>query len=101
MSGGHWDYSGLKIQESLERISQCETVQERWPYIASFLQSLGTALYQIEHDLDWDICMDSIIKDDGQFQVDYLTKVFDVIYEARKSAILQISVELPQIEECW
>lgn len=55
MSGGHWDYSGIKLERILLSIGQDAAVRERFPLLARTLEALGPTLWQIEHDLDWDL----------------------------------------------
>lgn len=75
MSGGHWNYVGSKIRDSLEYISDDENVKERFPNIAQLLDNLGDILYYAEHDLDWDLSGDSHIPDDVVFEETVVTKV--------------------------
>jgi len=70
MSGGHFGYVGFPIQSSLETISSDEEVKKRFPKLANVLTQLGSALYQIEHDIDWDFSGDSFLKEsDAEFEM--------------------------------
>jgi len=82
MSGGYWDYSGFRLQEALETIADDEAVKTRWPELAQLLQDLGPILYEIEHDLDWDLSSDSSIKDDRQFSDAAIGKILEVAMKA-------------------
>jgi hypothetical protein len=68
MSGGHWDYSGSRIQLALEEIAEDERVRARFPALAKTLDHLSSILYDMEHDLDWDFSDDSYIPDDEVFE---------------------------------
>lgn len=67
MSGGHWNYSSLQLQEALESIGEDSVVQQRWPKTAEMFRALGAHLAALEHDMDWDISDDQSINDDGAF----------------------------------
>jgi len=67
MSGGHWEYVGYRIQEDLFSISTDEIVEQRWPIIARMVNVLGEWVYDVEHDMDFDLCSDAEIPDDTAF----------------------------------
>ena len=77
MSGGHWEYSGYKIQDALEAIAEDKEVQSRFPRLAKTLDKLAYVLYNIEHDLDWDISCDSEIKRDDKWERGVLREIRD------------------------
>jgi len=52
MSGGHWDYCGLRIRRYLEDIARDKRVRGRFTRLSTILLGLGDLLYQIEYDLD-------------------------------------------------
>src|SRR3990167_2125262 len=78
MSGGHWQYSGWKLQHTLERIAGDETVKARWPRIAQLFDAMAPILFEWRHEMDWDISSDSHIGDDDGFE----TRVCHSILEA-------------------
>lgn len=67
MSGGHWDYSGYPIQTRIEAIANDPQVRKRWPRTAAVLKALAPVLYEIEHDMDWDLSSDTLIINDSEF----------------------------------
>ena len=75
MSGGHWDYSGFRIQMALEDIAEDEEVKKRFPNLAKALDLLGDALYDMEHELDYDLSSDSHIEDDEKWEKDMLLRL--------------------------
>ena len=68
MSGGHWNYSGYRIQEALASIAEDPDVIERFPRLADALDKLADTLYRIEHALDWDLSSDESIENDAEYQ---------------------------------
>ena len=79
MSGGQWDYCGSKIKHALQEVAEEDIVLNRFPVLAKVLYSLGDILYDIEHDLDWDICDDSYIEDDRKWEEEMLKQLEKVI----------------------
>ena len=79
MSGGHWDYAGGKVQMLLDDIGDDEEVQRRFPNIAKLLIGLGSALYAVEHELDWDLSMDNAIKDDDEWERRHIHELLNVV----------------------
>lgn len=75
MSGGHWNYVGFRLQDGLQEIASDESVQRRWPRIAGAFNRLANALYAIEHDMDWDLCSDSAIENDGAWQAEAMDRL--------------------------
>ena len=82
MSGGHWDYSGIRLQDILEIIATDEEMKTRWPDLAQLFGELGPILYDIEHDIDWDFSGDSSIKDDRKFSDAAIGKIFEAAMKA-------------------
>lgn len=82
MSGGHWDYSGFKLQNILENIAEDEEMKARWPDLAELFSDLGPVLYEIEHELDWHLSGDSIIKDNRKFSDAAIWKILEVAMKA-------------------
>lgn len=83
MSGGHWNYAGFRLQDTLQEISGDETVKQRWPEIGEAFGRLADALYDIEHAMDWDICGDSMIEDDRTWQANAMERLRVAIHDAR------------------
>jgi len=75
MSGGHWDYSGWKIDEMLSTIGKDPEVVRRWPGIAEAYCRLGAILCAAEHDMDWALSGDTSIEDDHEFDSQFLGKL--------------------------
>ena len=65
MSGGHWQYVGGQIRDNLAMIAEDPDVNHRFPFLARQIGALAEVLYQIEHDLDWDLSYDTGIPDDA------------------------------------
>ena len=63
MSGGHFNYAGFRIQQGLQTIANDDDVKDRWQRISAILFRLGDILYDLEHDLDWDLSGDHLITD--------------------------------------
>ncbi len=87
MSGGHWDYSGSRLQDTLNTIAEDGAVQKRFPHLARTLRSIGDTLYQVEHDIDWDLSHDTPIHNDKVFETMallQLMKDIKVPYELEK-----------------
>ncbi len=79
MSGGHWNRLGFKIQDALDTIATDNEVVERFPTLAKILDELGHVLYDIEHDLDWDLSGDSYIKDDQRWEDEAIWSLLKVL----------------------
>ena len=65
MSGGYWEYVGFGIQEGLNSIGTDEEAQKRWPKTCRICANLADVLYQVEHDMDWNLSGDSAAPDDA------------------------------------
>lgn len=68
MSGGHWDFGGFNMVEHLREVAQDEAVIKRFPKLSKVLDDLSDNLYQIEHDLDWDLSGDFYIENDEAWE---------------------------------
>ena len=68
MSGGHWNYSGYRIQDELRIIAEDEQAGSRWPRLMAAFRYLGDALYNLEREMDYDLSSDSHIDDDRVFE---------------------------------
>lgn len=68
VSGGHWDYEESRIPDVLNRVADDVRIRERFPKLALELERLGAILYDVIHDLDYDLSGDASIKDDVAFE---------------------------------
>lgn len=75
MSGGHWGYDEFKLREVLERVADDVAVKARFPSLAIELQAMGALLYEIAHELDYDLSGDARIEDDAAFEREALRKL--------------------------
>lgn len=82
MSGGHWDCFGFKLEYGFEAIAEDETVKKRWPSIGELARSIGSELAKIEHDMDWDISGDSLIKDDAKWERERIGALLEVVMKS-------------------
>lgn len=115
MSGGHFSYVGYRLRDALEMIAGDEDVKQRWPALASLLESLGDILYKMEHEIAWDLSGDSQIPDDAAFERHVLGSVlktamktapdewfpygkWTTIQAVQDHADTQVSVEWPHKE---
>ena len=87
MSGGHWEYVGFKIQEDLKFIAKDEEAVKRWPILMKLLGELADTIYAMEHEMDWDLSQDSIIKDDKGFEMKHAMAIFRSADAAVKKAL--------------
>lgn len=76
MSGGHFDYVGFRLQESIQEIAKDPKVQKRWPDLAKTLDLLSQWIYDVEHAIDWDLSGDTGIADDADFEAEALERLF-------------------------
>lgn len=79
MSGGHWDYLGAKIKYTLQEVAEDDNVQDRFPLLSKILYQLGDIIYDIEQNLDWDICSDHKIKDDKGWEEEMVKQLEGII----------------------
>ena len=86
MSGGHWNYSGFRIQDELHTIAEDPDVQERFPALSTLLLALGDAIYKIEKEIDWDLSSDSHIPDDPAFEAQALWAILEPAMKAAPDA---------------
>jgi len=84
MSGGHFGYSGARLEDDLDNIARDPYVKDRFPELSNMLLELGDILREMEHEMDWDLCGDTFIKDDRVFENEVLNKIFDVVQRLRK-----------------
>uniref|UniRef100_A0A6M3LBK4 Uncharacterized protein n=1 Tax=viral metagenome TaxID=1070528 RepID=A0A6M3LBK4_9ZZZZ len=79
MSGGHWQYCGYKILDACEEIEQDEEVKKRFPELSQIIGSLGRWLYDVEHELDWDLSYDTKIVDDRKFEKEKINELLSIL----------------------
>ena len=70
MSGGHWDYCGSQIRNYIEEICEDVKVLERWPHVYATLCEIAVWVESVEHDMDWDLSGDAVIKKDSVFDTE-------------------------------
>lgn len=79
MSGGHWNYEGFKLKDVLEQIGNDPSVKERFPRLSAIFPKLANVLYEIEHDLDWDLSNDSAIENDKTFEGKAIADILEAV----------------------
>lgn len=66
MSGGHWDYFHKSFEFELETF--CNDIKERFPLLSEALLKKGKIICEIIHDIDYDVCGDTEIESDSEFE---------------------------------
>ena len=84
MSGGYWEYQGYPILQGLNMVAEDPVAKARWPKTTAAFGGLGPLLYQLEHDMDWDLSGDSFIPDDGKFDAEAIEQLLRVIFAASR-----------------
>ena len=79
MSGGHFNYSQFELLEILSQVGEDKQVITKWPKLAELFKALGQTLGDIQHDMDWDLSGDTEIKNNEEFQEQYIGKILDII----------------------
>jgi len=64
MSGGHFDYIDLQLQNKLDKAFERGNLQEDFPKSAVVIQDLSRATLDILRDLDWHMSGDCEIADE-------------------------------------
>jgi len=82
MSGGHFGYVGTKIKDNLLTIAGDVYVDRRFPKLAQLFDDLGAIFEAVEHEIDWDMCGDSMIEDDEAFEREALMKLLEACMKA-------------------
>ncbi|MEW6087506.1 MAG: hypothetical protein AB1498_04320 [bacterium] len=75
MSGGHWDYFDKRFCLELEEF--CSDIKKRFPELSKVLLKKGKTICEIIHAIDYDVCDDSIIEDDTDFEEKSIQKLKD------------------------
>jgi len=83
MSGGRFDYCGFRIQDGMSSIAGDEEVIRRFSFLSTLLNKLGQIMYDMEHDIDWDLSGDHPIVNDLEFQ-DKILKQIKALTEKEK-----------------
>ncbi len=78
MSGGHWNYVGAVIRDSLETIARDDEAG-RWPITRALFAALAPVLTDAEHEMDWDLSADSLIPGDATWDRATAGKVLDAV----------------------
>lgn len=73
MSGGEWDYFDRRFNHELERF--CNDIKKRFPDLSVELLKKGEIICNILHDIDYDVCGDTIIENDADFETDSIKKL--------------------------
>jgi len=73
MSGGNWDYFHRRF--SLEMEEFCTDIKERFPELSDKLLAKSKMLCDIIHDIDYDVCGDTMIKSDKVFEKEAIEKL--------------------------
>lgn len=77
MSGGNWDYFHRKFSSELEEF--CNDIKERFPELSEKLLHTGKAICDIINDIDYDVCDDTYIKSDAEFEKESILKLKELI----------------------
>lgn len=73
MSGGDWDYFDRRFILELENF--CNDIKKRFPYLSVELFKKGKIICNILHDIDYDVCGDTIIENDADYEIDSIKKL--------------------------
>jgi len=73
MSGGEWNYFDRRFNCDLEEF--CNDIKERFPTLAEELLKKGKIICEIVHDIDYDVCGDTMIEDDADFEINSTKKL--------------------------
>ncbi len=75
MSGGQWDYFHRRFDTELEKFSN--DTKKRFPALAEALLKKGKIICEIINDIDYDVCGDTIIGNDIEFEKKSIEKLKD------------------------
>lgn len=76
MSGGEWNYFDRRFNYELEDF--CGDIKERFPALAEELLKKGKIICEIVHDIDYDVCGDTKIENDAEFELSSLKKLREI-----------------------
>jgi hypothetical protein len=77
MSGGQWDYFHRRFSWEIEEF--CADIKERFPELSEKLVSTGKLLCEIINDIDYDVCGDTVINSDVDFENESIQKLKETI----------------------
>jgi hypothetical protein len=77
------------MRDDLLAIGEDETVQQRWPILAALFTALAEVVPQAEHDMDWDICGDTCINNDREFDLRSAGKLLDSVLKALPDEVFE------------
>lgn len=66
MSGEHWDYFRRRFDTELDVL--CNDIKKRFPGLSEVLLKKGKIICEIINDIDYDVCDDTIIGNDTDFE---------------------------------
>lgn len=72
MSGGDWNYFDRRFISELEDF--CNDIKKRFPDLSVELLKKGEIICNIIHDIDYDVCGDTMIENDADFETDSIKK---------------------------
>ena len=88
MSGGHWNYENdYQLKDLLQNIAR--DLRDDYPQLASIFYILSATLPEITHEIDWDICGDSVIEDKDAFDKKSADKIRKLLKATKTVADLQ------------
>lgn len=70
MSGGQWGYFHRRFDSELKDF--CDDIKERFPALSEALLKKGKIVCEIINDIDYDVCGDTIIENDIEFEKNQL-----------------------------
>ena len=73
MSGGEWDYFHRRFFYEMEDF--CKDIKERFPELSVELLKKSQIIYDIIHEIDYDVCADSKIESDKDFEKESIEKL--------------------------
>lgn len=93
MSGGHWSYDQNRINDILSWVGHDSIVIRRFPKIGQIYSDLARLLDKTMAEMDWDICCDSKIENDEEFEKDFINKLGKIIEKKYKIKVYEIEEE--------
>ena len=73
MSGGNWDYFHTRFSMEMEEF--CNDIKERFPELSEELLIKSKMICNIIHDIDYDVCGDTMIIADEDFEKEAINKL--------------------------
>lgn len=81
MSGGHLDYLAFKIRDAMETAARDGEYKKIAPLTMAVFEALAVPLSDAEHDLDWHVSGDIIIKNFSEFDRQTLGKILTELFK--------------------